>query len=187
MLCVLIAAARRSPDWLSRPATIPPAHPQCLHHPCPGPCRDPAVDPEYGVPEECLSKGRGDMGGAYIVRLPCGPRSKYVNKEQLWPYVREFADRWVCREVCGAGLGGQGRRAACICAARGAGAGRTPVCLLCAQCSLSDLQRLLLSCLHPQPPVPSHLSCRGIQHANATLAAMAESGRRCELYVVHGA
>ena len=26
----------------------------------------------------------------------------------------------------------------------------------------------------------------GIQHANATLAAMAEAGRRCELYVVHG-
>ena len=27
---------------------------------------------------------------------------------------------------------------------------------------------------------------RGIAHANATLAAMAEAGRRCELYVVHG-
>ena len=64
-------------------------------------------------------KGRGELGGAYIVRLPCGPPQQYVRKELLWPYVREFADR-------------------------------------------------------------------GIAHANATLAAMAESGRRCELYAVHG-
>jgi sucrose-phosphate synthase len=77
------------------------------------------VDASYGQPEECLVKGRGELGGAYIVRLPCGPPRQYVRKELLWPHVREFADR-------------------------------------------------------------------GIAHANAMLAAMAEAGRRCELYVVHG-
>jgi sucrose-phosphate synthase len=64
-------------------------------------------------------KGRGELGGAYIVRLPCGPPQQYVRKELLWPYVREFADR-------------------------------------------------------------------GIAHATSMLAAMAEAGRRCELYAVHG-
>ncbi len=77
------------------------------------------MDPSYGEPEECLVKGRGELGGAYIVRLPCGPPETYVRKELLWPYVREFADR-------------------------------------------------------------------GIEHATNMLAAMAEAGRRCELYVVHG-
>lgn len=77
------------------------------------------MDPSYGQPEECLVKGRGELGGAYIVRLPCGPPETYVRKELLWPYVREFADR-------------------------------------------------------------------GIAHATNMLAAMADAGRRCELYVVHG-
>ncbi|KAI3435641.1 hypothetical protein D9Q98_001699 [Chlorella vulgaris] len=81
--------------------------------------KDPSVDASYGEPEECLVKGRGSLGGAFIVRLPCGPPTKYVSKELLWPYVREFADR-------------------------------------------------------------------GIAHATSTLAAIAESGRRCELYAVHG-
>ena len=81
--------------------------------------RDPKVDEDYGREEECLAKGMGEMGGAYIVRLPCGPVNKYVRKELLWPHAREFADR-------------------------------------------------------------------GIAHANRTLAAMAEAGRRCELYAVHG-
>ncbi|KAL4458202.1 hypothetical protein ABPG75_013067 [Micractinium tetrahymenae] len=81
--------------------------------------QDPAVDPSYGQPEECLVKGRGELGGAYIVRLPCGPPETYVRKELLWPYAREFADR-------------------------------------------------------------------GIAHATNMLAAMADAGRRCELYVVHG-
>jgi sucrose-phosphate synthase len=77
------------------------------------------VDASYGQEEECLVKGRGELGGAYIVRLPCGPPQQYVRKELLWPYVREFADR-------------------------------------------------------------------GIAHATSMLAAMAEAGRRCELYAVHG-
>ncbi|PSC69593.1 Sucrose-phosphate synthase [Micractinium conductrix] len=81
--------------------------------------QDPSVDASYGQAEECIAKGRGELGGAYIVRLPCGPPEQYVGKERLWPYVREFADR-------------------------------------------------------------------GIAHATSTLAAMAEAGRRCELYAVHG-
>lgn len=80
---------------------------------------DPSVDSSYGEPEECLYKGAGDTGGAFIVRLPCGPKQEYVRKELLWPYVREFADR-------------------------------------------------------------------GIAHAQAMLARMADAGRRCELYAVHG-
>ena len=78
------------------------------------------MDASYGQPEECLAKGRGELGGAYIVRLPCGPTDRYIGKERLWPHVREFADR-------------------------------------------------------------------GIQHATQMLGAMAEAGRRCELYAVHGA
>lgn len=31
------------------------------------------MDASYGQEEECLVKGRGELGGAYIVRLPCGP------------------------------------------------------------------------------------------------------------------
>lgn len=81
--------------------------------------RDPAVSPDYGREEECIRRGSGEHGGAYIVRLPCGPTHKYVRKELLWPYVREFADH-------------------------------------------------------------------GIAYATGMLAAMAEGGRRCELYVVHG-
>ncbi|KAH7619458.1 putative sucrose-phosphate synthase 1 [Nannochloris sp. 'desiccata'] len=81
--------------------------------------RDPRVDPEYGVEEECIVKGRGDNGGAYIVRLPCGPTNQYINKESLWPHVREFADR-------------------------------------------------------------------GVAHATRMLSTLSESGRRCELYCVHG-
>ena len=46
--------------------------------------RDPRVDPEYGVEEECLSKGPGDLGGAYIVRLPCGPTHKYIRRAAAW-------------------------------------------------------------------------------------------------------
>lgn len=57
--------------------------------------QDPAVHSDYGVAEECLAKGNGELGGSYIVRLPCGPTNKYIPKEQLWPHVREFADRGI--------------------------------------------------------------------------------------------
>eukprot|EP00884_Botryococcus_braunii_P004374 jgi/Botrbrau1/13938/Bobra.0193s0005.1 len=57
---------------------------------------DPKVDKSYAVPEECLlpAGSDGGMGGAYIVRLPCGPR-EYIRKEKLWPHIREFADRGI--------------------------------------------------------------------------------------------
>ena len=53
---------------------------------------DPNVHASYGVPEECLQKGEGKLGGSFIVRLPCGPTESYMRKEELWPHIREFAD-----------------------------------------------------------------------------------------------
>lgn len=52
---------------------------------------DPKVDKSYAVPEECLVPpgSDGGMGGAYIVRLPCGPRHEYI--------------RWAPRDVCTSG------------------------------------------------------------------------------------
>ena len=51
------------------------------------------MSPEYGQPEECILKGDGEMGGAYIVRLPagdpktylrCGGKCKIWNNSWLW-------------------------------------------------------------------------------------------------------
>lgn len=36
------------------------------------------VSPEYGQAEECILKGDGDMGGAFIVRLPAGDPKVYL-------------------------------------------------------------------------------------------------------------
>ncbi|CAO2167518.1 unnamed protein product [Urochloa humidicola] len=58
----------------------------------------PDVDWSYGEPTEMLTSGSidgeglGESGGAYIVRIPCGPRDKYLKKEALWPYLPEFVD-----------------------------------------------------------------------------------------------
>nr|XP_024384326.1 probable sucrose-phosphate synthase 2 isoform X2 [Physcomitrium patens] len=59
----------------------------------------PDVDWSYGEPTEMLSMGSyddvedvGESSGAYIVRIPCGPRDQYLRKELLWPYVQEFVD-----------------------------------------------------------------------------------------------
>ncbi|KAL0452015.1 UNVERIFIED_CONTAM: putative sucrose-phosphate synthase 2 [Sesamum latifolium] len=57
----------------------------------------PEVDWSYGEPTEMLSMGAddadlGESSGAYIVRIPFGPRDKYLRKELLWPYVQEFVD-----------------------------------------------------------------------------------------------
>ncbi|KAJ9566857.1 hypothetical protein OSB04_002823 [Centaurea solstitialis] len=52
------------------------------------------IDYGYGEPIEMLScppEGSGNCG-AYIVRIPCGPRDKYIFKESLWPYIPEFVD-----------------------------------------------------------------------------------------------
>jgi sucrose-phosphate synthase len=46
---------------------------------------DSKVDSDYAQPVEELGNG------AYIVRLPCGPR-RYLRKEVLWPYLDSFAD-----------------------------------------------------------------------------------------------
>ncbi|CAH9126729.1 unnamed protein product, partial [Cuscuta epithymum] len=55
----------------------------------------PEVDSSYGEPTEMLSfpshDGFGNCG-AYIIRIPCGPRDKYIPKESLWPYIPEFTD-----------------------------------------------------------------------------------------------
>ncbi|VAH93740.1 probable sucrose-phosphate synthase 5 [Triticum urartu] len=64
----------------------------------------PDVDWTYGEPVEMLerlSSGGADDddgdesggAGAYIVRLPCGPRDQYIPKEELWPHIPEFVDR----------------------------------------------------------------------------------------------
>lgn len=46
---------------------------------------DPRVDADYAEPLEELAPG------AFIVRLPCGPR-RYLRKEVLWPHLDSLAD-----------------------------------------------------------------------------------------------
>ncbi|KAF5187729.1 Sucrose-phosphate synthase [Thalictrum thalictroides] len=55
------------------------------------------VDSSYGEPIEMISSpsdtdAEGEGCGAYIIRLPCGPRDRYIPKESLWPYIPEFVD-----------------------------------------------------------------------------------------------
>ncbi len=38
------------------------------------------MSPDYGVEEECILKGDGEMGGAYIVRLPAGDSDIYLRR-----------------------------------------------------------------------------------------------------------
>ncbi|PIN05928.1 Glycosyltransferase [Handroanthus impetiginosus] len=60
----------------------------------------PEVDWSYGEPTEMLpprnSEGlmdeMGESSGAYIIRIPFGPKDKYVPKELLWPHIPEFVD-----------------------------------------------------------------------------------------------
>jgi len=60
----------------------------------------PDVDWSYGEPTEMLSPRNsqngtqelGESSGAYIVRIPFGPKDKYIAKESLWPYIPEFVD-----------------------------------------------------------------------------------------------
>ncbi|KAK1305667.1 Sucrose-phosphate synthase [Acorus calamus] len=60
----------------------------------------PDVDWSYGEPTEMLTPGSydleghdvGESCGAYIIRIPFGPRDKYLRKELLWPYIQEFVD-----------------------------------------------------------------------------------------------
>ncbi|KAK9288201.1 hypothetical protein L1049_016650 [Liquidambar formosana] len=58
------------------------------------------VDWSYGEPTEMLTAGPedadatdvGESSGAYIVRIPFGPRDQYLRKELLWPHIQEFVD-----------------------------------------------------------------------------------------------
>ncbi|XP_077217348.1 putative sucrose-phosphate synthase 1 [Tasmannia lanceolata] len=60
----------------------------------------PDVDWTYGEPTEMLRPGSsdsfmheiGESSGSFIVRIPFGPRDKYIPKEHLWPYIPEFVD-----------------------------------------------------------------------------------------------
>ncbi|PIA51242.1 hypothetical protein AQUCO_01100228v1 [Aquilegia coerulea] len=60
----------------------------------------PEIDWSYGEPTEMLTSGSeyndgnevGESSGAYIVRIPFGPRDKYLHKELLWPHIQEFVD-----------------------------------------------------------------------------------------------
>ncbi|KAK9279174.1 hypothetical protein L1049_012852 [Liquidambar formosana] len=60
----------------------------------------PDVDWSYGEPTEMLnpinsdsySQELGESSGAYIIRIPFGPKDKYIPKELLWPHIPEFVD-----------------------------------------------------------------------------------------------
>ncbi|KAG6731180.1 hypothetical protein I3842_01G116700 [Carya illinoinensis] len=60
----------------------------------------PDVDWSYGEPTEMLTAGPedgdgndvGESSGAYVIRIPFGPRDRYLRKELLWPYIQEFVD-----------------------------------------------------------------------------------------------
>lgn len=61
---------------------------------------DPDVDWSYAEPAEMLSprsmedsiQELGESSGAYIIRIPFGPKDKYIPKELLWPHIPEFVD-----------------------------------------------------------------------------------------------
>ncbi|CAL9072570.1 unnamed protein product [Musa acuminata var. zebrina] len=58
------------------------------------------VDWSYGEPTEMLTPRSsenfihetGESSGAYIIRIPFGPKDKYIPKEHLWPHIQEFVD-----------------------------------------------------------------------------------------------
>ncbi|RWV81769.1 hypothetical protein GW17_00056781, partial [Ensete ventricosum] len=60
----------------------------------------PEVDWSYGEPTEMLTPRSsensihesGESSGAYIIRIPFGPKDKYIPKEHLWPHIQEFVD-----------------------------------------------------------------------------------------------
>nr|AFP23360.1 sucrose phosphate synthase [Litchi chinensis] len=60
----------------------------------------PDVDWSYGEPTEMLTPRNsedcmdemGESSGAYIIRIPFGPKDKYIPKELLWPHIPEFVD-----------------------------------------------------------------------------------------------
>ncbi|XP_020536596.1 probable sucrose-phosphate synthase 1 isoform X2 [Jatropha curcas] len=60
----------------------------------------PDVDWIYAEPTEMLNPMKsetsmqelGESSGSYIIRIPFGPKDKYIQKELLWPYIPEFVD-----------------------------------------------------------------------------------------------
>lgn len=58
------------------------------------------VDWSYSEPTEMLPprdsevfcSEMGESSGAYIIRIPFGPKDRYIPKEMLWPHVSEFVD-----------------------------------------------------------------------------------------------
>ncbi|XP_076952984.1 putative sucrose-phosphate synthase 1 [Bidens hawaiensis] len=58
----------------------------------------PGVDWSYGEPTEMLNPlndddcETGESSGTYIIRIPFGPKDKYIPKELLWPHIPEFVD-----------------------------------------------------------------------------------------------
>ncbi|GLI58587.1 hypothetical protein VaNZ11_000197, partial [Volvox africanus] len=58
---------------------------------------EPVTSGAIGAGPDSWDGGSGaeDPTGAFIVRLPCGPPETYLKKEDLWPHIREFADRAV--------------------------------------------------------------------------------------------
>ncbi|KAL5783438.1 hypothetical protein ACOSP7_008467 [Xanthoceras sorbifolium] len=60
----------------------------------------PDVDWSYGEPTEMLTPRNsedfmdemGESSGSYIIRIPFGPKDKYIPKELLWPHIPEFVD-----------------------------------------------------------------------------------------------
>ncbi|XWS26201.1 hypothetical protein CRYUN_Cryun26dG0010700 [Craigia yunnanensis] len=60
----------------------------------------PDVDWSYAEPTEMLSprttenlmQELGESSGSYIIRIPFGPKDKYMPKELLWPHIPEFVD-----------------------------------------------------------------------------------------------
>ena len=67
----------------------------------------PDVDWSYGEPTEMLTLRNsedfmdemGESSGAYIVRIPFGPKDKYVPKELLWSHIPEFVDGALCHII----------------------------------------------------------------------------------------
>ncbi|KAM1411788.1 hypothetical protein ACFXTO_024620 [Malus domestica] len=41
---------------------------------------------------ECFEEEMGESSGSYIIRIPFGPKDKYIPNEELWPHIPEFVD-----------------------------------------------------------------------------------------------
>lgn len=67
----------------------------------------PDVDWSCGEPTEMLNSRNsendihetGDSSGAHMIRIPFGPKDKYIPKELLWPHISEFVDGALCRII----------------------------------------------------------------------------------------